>query len=170
MMRKSFAKFSTLFGITLLTLFCVSATAQTPEEFKQRYGNPQSGVYRVRDAITAKATFDNNNQAVEIDVAPLRSGAPRAAMSAAEAAEILDELVPPVRRGKLVNRGKFSASCAMGHFEEYEYISIMWSDRCESQGGGVFGLTIRRTDGDSHPVPASRQKSFSTSAQRTEWK
>ena len=54
-----------------------------------------------------------------------------------------DELIPVGRRGKLVTRGRYAASCAMGHFEDYENASITWTDRCESQGGGVFQVNIR---------------------------
>ena len=142
-MSKSLAKFPILSVIILLTFFCVTAASQTSEEFRQKYGDPHSAVYIVRTGIEAHVTFNDKNQASEIDVAPLRSDAPPSAMSAAEAAEILDELMPLVRRGKLVSRGKFSASCAMGHFEDYENASISWSDRCESQGGGVFQINIR---------------------------
>ena len=139
-------KFSILAAMLLLTGLSLRVTAQTPEELRERYGPPQSAVYTVRAGIGARITFNDANQASEIDVAPLRSDAPPSAMSAAEAAEILDELMPLLRRGKLVRRGKFSASCAMGHFEDYENASITWTDRCESQGGGVYGLTIRRID------------------------
>ena len=136
-------KFLTLAAMLLLTGLSLKVSAQTPEEFKQRYGAPQSGVYTVRAGIGARIAFNANNQASEIEVAPLRSEAPRSAISATEAAKILDELMPVGRRGKLVTRGRYAASCAMGHFEDYENASISWSDRCESQGGGVFQINIR---------------------------
>jgi hypothetical protein len=133
-----------LAAILFLTGLSLKTSAQTPEEFRERYGNPQSGVYTIRTGIGARISFSDASQASEIDVAPLRSEAPGSAISAAEAAKILDELMPTGRRGKLVTRGKFSASCAMGHFEDYENASITWTDRCESEGGGVFRVTIRR--------------------------
>ena len=132
-----------LAAMLLLTGLSLKVTAQTPREFKETYGTPQSGVYTVRAGIGARIAFDAANQASEIDVAPLRSDAPLSAMSATEAAKILDELMPLGRRGKLVTRGRYAASCAMGHFEDYENASITWTDRCESQGGGVYRLNIR---------------------------
>jgi len=132
-----------LAAMLLLTGLSLKVTAQTPREFKETYGTPQSGVYTVRAGIGARIAFDAANQASEIDVAPLRSDAPLSAMSATEAAKILDELMPLGRRGKLVTRGRYAASCAMGHFEDYENASITWTDRCESQGGGVYRLIIR---------------------------
>lgn len=143
-MYKLVVKLSFLAAVLLLTGLNLKVTAQTPEEFRERYGSPQSGVYMVRTGIGARIRFDATNQASEIDVAPLRSDAPLSAMSATEAAKILDELMPLVRRGKLVTRGKYAASCAMGHFEDYENTSITWADRCESQGGGVYRLNVRR--------------------------
>lgn len=137
-------KFSSLAAMVLLTGLCLSVTAQTPGEFRERYGNPESGVYTIRAGIGARISFNDASQASEIDVAPLRSEAPGSAISATEASKILDELMPMARRGKLVTRGRFSASCAMGHFEDYENASIMWTDRCESEGGGVYRLNIRR--------------------------
>jgi hypothetical protein len=142
--KQLIVKFLGLAAMLVLTGLSLKVTAQTPEEFKERYGSPHSGVYTVRVGIGARIAFNDANQASEIDVAPLASGAPLSAMSAAQAAKILDELMPLVRRGKLVTRGRYSASCAMGHFEDYENASITWTDRCESQGGGVSRLTIRR--------------------------
>jgi hypothetical protein len=145
-------------AMLLLTGLNLKVTAQTPEEFKQRYGAPQSGLYTVRAGIGARIAFDAARQASEIEVAPFRSDAPLSAMSATEAVKILDELMPLARRGKLVTRGKFAASCAMAHFEDYENASITWTDRCESQGGGVYRLNIRRKQNlqPVNPFSASR--------------
>ena len=130
-------------AMLFLTGLSLKVSAQAPEEFKKRYGAPQSGVYTVRPGIGARIAFDAANQVSEIDVAPLPSGAPLSAIAASDAAKILDEIMPLERRGKLLTRGKFSASCGAGHFEDYKNSRITWTDRCESQGGGVLGFTIK---------------------------
>lgn len=148
--KQQFVKFLTLAAMLLLTGLSLRVSAQTPEQFKQRYGAPQSGVYTVRAGIGARIGFDADNQASDIDVAPLRSEASGSAISATEAAKILDELMPIDRRGKLVTRGRYAASCAMGHFEDYENASISWTDRCESQGGGFSQINIRLMKSNVH--------------------
>jgi hypothetical protein len=87
-------KFLGLAAMLFLTGLSLKMTAQTPEEFRERYGNPQSGVYTIRTGIGARISFNDASQASEIDVAPLRSEAPGSAISATEAAKILDELMP----------------------------------------------------------------------------
>ncbi len=138
-----FLKFSLLAGMMFLTGLSASLTAQTPQEFKQRYGDPHAGVYRVREAITAKVTFDNNNQAQEIVVVPLPADDSPSAMSTATATEVLNEVMPVSRRGKLLKTGAFAASCVSVQAEEYEKVTIDRTIRCDSQGGGVYRLNIR---------------------------
>lgn len=138
-----FVKFSLLAAMMLLTGLSARLSAQTPEDFKQRYGNPQSGVYRVREAITAKVKFDHNNQAQEIVVVPLPAGDSPSAMSTATATEVLNEVMPVSRRGKLLKTGAFAASCVSVQAEEYEKVTIDRTIRCNSQGGGVYRLNIR---------------------------
>src|SRR6266481_2079335 len=133
-----FLKFSLLAGMMFLTGLSASLTAQTPEDFKQRYGDPHAGVYRVREAITAKVTFDNNNQAQEIVVVPLPADDSPSAMSTATATEVLNEVMPVSRRGKLLKTGAFAASCVSVQAEEYEKVTIDRTIRCDSQGGGVY--------------------------------
>jgi hypothetical protein len=134
----------TLSRISVLTVLCVSTTAQTPEDFKQRYGNPQSGVYRIREAITAKVTFDKNNRAVEIVVDSLQVADFPSAMSTATAAEVLNEVMPVSQRGKFLKEAAFAASCVSVQAEEYERVTIARTIRCDSQGGGVYRLNIRQ--------------------------
>jgi len=138
-----FLKFSLLAGMMFLTGLSASLTAQTPQEFKQRYGDPHAGVYRVREAITAKVKFDHNNQAQEIVVVPLPAGDSPSAMSTATATEVLNEVMPVSRRGKLLKTGAFAASCVSVQAEEYEKVTIDRTIRCDSQGGGVYRLNIR---------------------------
>jgi hypothetical protein len=133
-----------LAAMLLLSGLSLKVTAQTPQEFKERYGPPQSGIYTVRAGIGARIAFDAANQAAEIDVAPLRSDAPLSAMSATEAAKILDEIMPVSQRGKILKKAGFVASCVSVQTEDYERVSIAWTIRCESQGGGVYRLNIRR--------------------------
>ncbi|HEY6803200.1 MAG TPA: hypothetical protein VI306_06440 [Pyrinomonadaceae bacterium] len=144
MNRHILIRFLVLAATIFLTGLSVSVAAQTPEELQQRYGNPQLGVYKIREAITAKVTFDKNNQAVEIVVEPLQSNDSPVAMPAATAAEILNEIMPTSQRGKFLKKGAFAASCISVQTEDYARVSIAQTTRCDSQGGGVYQLNIRR--------------------------
>jgi hypothetical protein len=137
-------RFLVLAVMIFLTGLSVSVAAQTPEELQQKYGSPQFGVYKVREAITAKVTFDKNNRAVEMIVEPLQANGSPVAMPVATAAEILNEIMPASQRGKFLKKGAFAASCVSVQTEDYERVSIARTIRCDSQGGGVYQLNIRR--------------------------
>jgi len=120
----------------------VRVTAQTPEEFKQRYGNPRSGDYIIRDGIAASVKFDDKKQVSEIIIEAVHNRSSNA-MSPATAGDVLDEVMPISRRGKLLKTSAFAASCVSVRAEEYENVTISRTIRCESQGGGLYRLTIR---------------------------
>lgn len=144
MNSRIFVRISLLVFAMLGTGLSGRLNAQTPAEFRQRYGDPLDGVYKVREAITAKVTFDKNNQAVEIVVDPLEVNDARSAMSSAMAAEVLSEMMPVAQRGRLLKKGAFVASCISVQAEEYERVAIARTIRCDSQGGGMYRLNIRR--------------------------
>ena len=132
-----------------MTIAALDANAQTAKELSQRYGNPDSeGYYKVRADVRMTVGFDDKSQASKIIVEPLYSGTglndPHSSViSEARVREILDEVAPVARRGKLLKTSAFAASCVSVRAEEYENVTISRTIRCESQGGGLYRLTIR---------------------------
>ncbi|HEX8846841.1 MAG TPA: hypothetical protein VF791_19515 [Pyrinomonadaceae bacterium] len=134
----------------LLTALAVAANAQKADEFRQRYGAPDShGRYIVRPDIGMTVEFAENGRASRMVIKRLDSEEEGTSshqpklMSESSAKEILEEVAPAAKRGKLLRTGGFAASCIRMSFDEYEHVTINQTIRCEKQGGGIYNAAVQ---------------------------
>ena len=132
----------------LLTVLAVGLTAQRADQYRQKYGAPDShSRYIVRPDISMTVEFAENGQASNIVIRRLESGDPTNhngsdLMSPAAVKEILEEVVPDARRGKLQQSGRFVSSCFSSGIDEYEHVSINQARRCMAQGDGIYYIAV----------------------------
>ena len=146
-----------------------SASAQTPLEFRAKYGEPQMTQiknrrvevqrYLVRPNIQMTVRFTNQGQACEAEIEPVPSSTPTVItvehapegdyMSTAEVIEVINEVVPVAQRGKRIGGGSMNGGdpdmklhhpgCYGMTFASYEKVSFSSSSWCN---GGTFSATI----------------------------
>jgi len=63
-------------------------------------------------------------------------------MSSATVKEILEEVVPEAKRGRLQQTGRFASSCIGLRIDDYEHVSINQSTRCANQGNGIYYAAV----------------------------
>lgn len=142
----------------LLTLFAfmivIIGMAQTRDEFKQKYGSPDSkGRYIIRPNIGLSIKYKQGQNPFEMVIKPLDSDianesnpeqeSSNKVMSSDEAEEVLDELVPIAKRGEKGFVGNLLSGCTFVNYIEYEQVTIDIAKRCEKQGGGTYSITVR---------------------------
>jgi hypothetical protein len=141
----------------LLTLFAsmivVIGTAQTRDEFKQKYGSPDAkGRYIVRPNIGLSVEYKEDQNPSEMVIKPLDSDtanttnsqkkSSRKVMSSDEAKEVLNELVPVAKRGEKGMVLNFLHGCTTSDRTEFEQVTINIVKRCKRQGGGTYSISI----------------------------
>ncbi len=144
--------------MVLLTLFAFIIVevgmAQTRNEFEQKYGSPDAkGRYIIRPSIGLSIKYKQDQNPSEMVIEPLDSDTTdalnskkeslRKVMPSDEAEEVLDELVPVVKRGKKGFAANIANSCNFGSHTEYEQVTIDIAKRCERRGGGTYSINIR---------------------------
>jgi hypothetical protein len=105
-----------------LTLFVVCCTAfgqMDTSTLRAKYGEPLAReTFQVRPNIEAVVNYGTARQVCNIEMSQAQSATPQ------ELDEVVDELVPPSTRGKLLNR----VMMASGRFSEgitsYEHVTI----------------------------------------------
>jgi hypothetical protein len=112
----------------LLVIVAGVATAQTPQDFRNRYGEPQGEVFSARPGIGLSVEYGSDHVACQIVLKPTKHTIGRQDeaqfMSSATVTEILDEVVPATARGKKLNEGYVNRGCNEIDFTEYENVSI----------------------------------------------
>ena len=147
-----------------------SAGAQTAAELRAKYGEPQMRRlkdnrpeierYLVRPNITATVRYNERGEPRELLIEPVPGSTPKAGrvehapdgdyMSTPEVIEVINEVVPVGRRGKLIMAGTWNAGdpkmrlhhsgCTGIYSAIYERVTIGSVSWC---WGGTFSATIR---------------------------
>jgi hypothetical protein len=117
-------------------------------DLREKYGAADAhGRFLVRPGIGMTAEFGQDGQVREMLIKRLDSedesnGGRSTVMSSAVAKEILEEVAPVARRGKLGKKSAFVSGCTHIAVDEYEHMSIGNVTRCEAQGGGTYSATV----------------------------
>jgi hypothetical protein len=133
-----------LLGLALLFPLSVK---QTTDEFGQKYKPHESGGYIVRPGIVMKVEATASGNACEAIIKPLASTVSKEpyspVMPPETAKEVLDEIIPEIKRGKFIMRGNANGGCAGWDIIGYEKATIGIVTRCKEQGGGVYSAWIQ---------------------------
>jgi hypothetical protein len=143
--------------LVLLTLsvfmIVVIGAAQTRDEFKQKYGPPDTkGRYTVRPNIGLSIKYKQSRNLSEMIIEPLESTASQSnfekegsneVMPLDMAEEVLDELIPVAESGKKGYTGIAEFGCTSVEYTDYEEVSTSIAKRCEQQEGGTYSISVR---------------------------
>ncbi len=123
--------------IIMLFASVMTGTSQTRDEFRLKYGMPEDGHYLLRSNIIMNALYSEDGQAQVLTIEPenlsLGNKSEIALMSSATVTEIITELVPDSRRGRLIHSMTFDAGCSSTQTSEYEKVFIYRTLICSSQ-------------------------------------
>jgi hypothetical protein len=119
--------------ILFLLLTCSIAAGQTGGDLRRKYGLPISETFKVRPDVKVIVSYDRNGKASEMVIEPqldatiIKSRYRR--IKSKMLKEIIDELVPPDQRGKLLMGSFLNLAClpendCYGASEEYERVII----------------------------------------------
>jgi hypothetical protein len=132
----------------LLTVFVFVGSAQKAPDLRENYGPPDvKGRYRVRPNIGLTVEFSADGLASKMVIRRLDSEdssriGSETLMSTDVAREILAEVVPATKRGKLLGTSSFALGCSGLKTSEYEQVTITIGTRCEAQGGGAYDAIV----------------------------
>jgi hypothetical protein len=118
----------TLVG-SLVLVFASLLLAQTPQDLRNRYGEPDMEHFRPRPNIGLTVEYGSDRLACEILIEPLQpllhQDDQAQFMSSETVTDILEEVVPERIRGKQTLAGLHTASgCSEAVFYDYENLSI----------------------------------------------
>jgi hypothetical protein len=130
-----------------LALLFLPSVKQTVDEFKQKYKPHQSGRYIVRPGIVMKVKATASGDACEAEIKPLASTVSKdpnpAVMPSETAKEVVDEIIPETKRGKLTTHAHANGGCTGMDISGYEKVTIVLVTRCKEGGGGVYSARIQ---------------------------
>jgi len=130
----------------LLTVFVLVSSAQQASDFREKYGPPDDkGRYRVRPNIGMKIDVSEAGRPSKMVIKRLDAEEPistKTLMLNSLATEILAEVIPPPKRGKLRRTSRFAFGCVESETSEYEDVTITIDKRCEAQGGGAYDAVV----------------------------
>src|SRR5579863_3549582 len=93
-----------LLGISALILLLQNSfPANTAQTLRGRYGPPISENFVIRPGVVASASYDASGHVCEIVVSPQRLW--NSTLGSENVGDIIDELAPPIERGKYVIGG-----------------------------------------------------------------
>jgi hypothetical protein len=146
--------------ILFILLMMAPVAAQTRNEFHQKYDSTESSpyhqlaksnIYVVRPSIIMSVDF--SDQPLWKDYACQAIIKPETTSDSSEhkvetissklALEIIDEIVPEVQRGKLIDQLRINGGCTGIRIDIYENMTIGRTTRCEVQGGGTYQASIQ---------------------------
>jgi hypothetical protein len=130
-----------------LALLFLPSVKQTVDEFKQKYKPHQSEGYIVRPGIVMKVKATASGDACEAEIKPLASTVSKdpypAVMPSETAKEVVDEIIPETKRGKLTTHAHANGGCTGMDISGYEKVTIVLVTRCKEGGGGVYSARIQ---------------------------
>ena len=140
-----------------ILIICVSANAQSQEELHKKYGAPISETLTIRPSVFLTVTYAETGDVCEMIIHPqqltLDLNSPiTETMQSTTLTEIIDELVPKSRRGKLIMGTFLNIVClplnnCFGGMSTYERVTIMrngGNDRERYARIGWKGRTCRK--------------------------
>jgi hypothetical protein len=135
-------------------VFVIAMLAQTRDEFKTKYGAPDDqGRYIVQPGIGLSVKYTSGHRLFEILIEPIDANKEKTSNPESDsspkvipsdvAENILNEVLPPEKRGKKGSAANAEFGCMSVDYEEYELVVISTSKRCDQQGGGTLLIRIR---------------------------
>jgi hypothetical protein len=122
--------------IILLLLICTSASSQTQDSLRAKYGKPVSETFKARPGINVNVTYSSTGEAREMIIAPELPDTPiKSSMVTIDnelVRGIIDELVPLKERGKYLMGTFLNITClpkndCAGSSEDYEKLTIYYN-------------------------------------------
>lgn len=134
--------------IAAMISIILPSTLQTSQELRHKYSLPDAERYIVRPGIVMTIAFAKDGQPCEMVIEPrhslLSADTPSKLMSSDEVDEILNEVLPPSQRGKLLQDIMFTSSCNSIRNANYEIVSINRTVSCPSEGeSGESSVQVR---------------------------
>ena len=137
--------------VLALLLLALPALAQTRTEFRQRYESPKADIYLVRQGIIMSVKFAASplwkDYACEATIKPKNTAASKAGDSEVMSSELLEQLIAEVmpieRRGKLINQLSVNGGCNGLSISIYENVTVSHVTRCKQRGGGTYQAWIK---------------------------
>ena len=152
-----------MYRAVLLLFLALSAiaTAQSANELKGRYGDPDVERFLVRPGVRLMARYASDRTACEILIGPMRSIIPRN-----EAAiyirpdvmtEIIDEVLPEANRGKLLRSFVTKSGCNEIETKEYEDLTITrFRHKCDLPNPEIEGEAMISRRSSSCAAPSDK--------------
>jgi hypothetical protein len=105
--------------LTLFVVCCSPAFAQLDASaLRAKYGEPLAReTFRVRPNIEAVVNYGSGRQVCNIEISQSQS-------ATQEVDEVVDELVPPSTRGKILNKGIMASGRFTETVTSYEHVTI----------------------------------------------
>ena len=119
----------------LIACFVVAAASaalpQSSNEFHSRYGEPDLERFQARPGISVTVEYGSDHLACQIVIEPpqplIHQEEQTQFMSSEGVSEILEEVAPVAKRGKVITGGSFRDFRSVADFTEYDNMSIMRS-------------------------------------------
>lgn len=126
----------------LILISLVFVMAQSRDDFRAKY---HEQAYEIRHGVWMTANFAMDGEVCELVVKEQNNCRAGAVFLGRDAgiSEILDELVPKVKRGKFLSHSDFATGCCDGYTDEYENISAIFAKEAQSLSKSYSTLTIR---------------------------
>lgn len=113
------------------------STLQSSQSLRQKYGLPDAERYAVRPGIVMTVAFAKDGRPCEIVIEPrhslLSTDALSKPMPSDEVTEILNEVLTPNQRGRLLQDITFTSNCNSIRNTDYETVSISRLIPCSSK-------------------------------------
>ena len=128
------------FALVLVT--ASTLLAQSRHSLEEKYGKPASETFEVRSGVGVTVRYNQNGTVAEMLIAPLQreylAAAWQLTLSEKMVKEVIDQLVPPLRRGKLVMAGFLNITCMPedncgGSEETYEHATVIYNAAREAE-------------------------------------
>ena len=130
-----------------LALLFPQFVKQTADEFRQKYMPHESGGYIVRPGIVMKVKATASGDACEAEIIPLASTVSNdpnpPVMPSETAKEVVDEIIPETKRGKIIARFDVNGGCTGMDVSSHEKVTIVLVTRCKEGGGGTYSARIQ---------------------------
>ena len=147
--------------LLFLALSAVGASAQNANELKARYGDPDVERFLVRPGITLMAKYAEDRTACEMLIGPMRSIIPlnEAAiyMRPEVMTEIIDEVLPEAKRGKLLRSFVTKSGCNEIETKEHENVTIIRvRHKCDLPNPEIEGQAMITWKNSSCAAPSGK--------------
>ena len=138
-------------ALLMILVYSASEIGQGPEEWRKRYGSPESERYVVRDQILATAFYSAQAQVCKVKINP------RTPQSRSVVEEVVNEIIPLNQRGKEIRSIRLGGIGGGIESRLYERVNI--SEATIAQGASTtiqsatitwIGIQCRYNDQEKH--------------------